>query len=90
MKLLTNKYLIALTLFLLLILFFDDRNDIFTQLDRKAELKQLQLSKQHYENEIVKTKKELVDLKNSMETLEKVAREKYKLKKQNEDIFIVQ
>lgn len=90
MKLLTNKYLIAFTVFILLILFFDNRNDIFTQIDRRNELKQLELSKQHYENEIVTTKKELIDLKNSTETLEKVAREKYKLKKENEDVFLVQ
>lgn len=90
MKFLTNKYLIALTVFLLLILFFDSRNDIFTQLDRKAELQQLEQSKKHYETEIEKTKKELQDLQHSTEALEKVAREKYKLKKPNEDIYLVQ
>lgn len=90
MKLLTNKYFIALAVFLGLMFFFDSRNDVISQYERRAELKKLQKSKAYYEEEIEKTRKDLIELQNNTDALEKVAREKFKMKKPNEDIFLVQ
>jgi cell division protein FtsB len=83
-----NKYLIALVAFALMMLFFD-RNDIFVQLERRKELNDLLTSKEFYENEIEKTKKELSELENDPSAVEKYARENFFMKRDNEDIFIV-
>jgi len=87
-KIASNKYLLSVVIFVIWISFFD-RNDLFTQWDRKQELKKLETSAAFYENEIVTTKKDLTDLTNNPATLEKFAREKFYLKRQNEEIFIV-
>lgn len=95
MKLLThipgwikNKYFISFAAFLF-ILFFLDKNDLLTQFARSKELKELQLSKQYYTHEITKERKELDLLKSNPATLEKYAREKYLMKRDNEDLFLL-
>ena len=88
LKLVKNKYVIAVVAFVVWILFFD-RNDVFTQWERKTELKKLETSKQYYQDEIASIKKELSDMDNDPAIIEKIAREKFYLKKANEDVFIV-
>ncbi len=95
MKLLTyiptflkNKYFISLTVFGIVVLFLD-KNDFFTQLDRRKELHQLEQSKQHFTKEIAAERKELEALKTNPATLEKYAREKYLMKRDNEEIFLI-
>ena len=84
-----NKYLIAVTAFIVILLFLD-HNNLFEQIDRKQELKELQAKKQYYQDEIEKTKKELADLSNNPAAIEKYAREHYQMKRDNEDVFIVE
>jgi cell division protein DivIC len=84
-----NKYLVSLVVFVVWISFFD-RNDLFTQYDRKKELQKLEKSKEYYLEEITSTKKELRDLNTNPAVLEKLAREKFFLKRPNEEIFIVE
>lgn len=88
LKLLRNKYVISIVIFAVWISFFD-RNDLFTQLDRKKELKKLEVSTAFYENEILTTRKDLMDLNNNPAVMEKFAREKFFLKRPNEEIFLV-
>ena len=95
MKLLThipawlkNKYLIALGVFAVIMLFFD-KNDVFTQSARKSQLRDLQESRQYYTERIATERKELEELKSNPGTLEKYAREKYLMKRDNEDLFII-
>ena len=85
----SNKYLVALVLFAVIIL-FTDHNNLFEQHDRKQELKELQAKKEYYQQEISKTKKELADLSNNPAALEKYAREKFYMKRDNEDVFLVE
>lgn len=85
---LKNKYLIASVLFLAFILFFDDR-DLITNYQYRRQLGELQQSKRFYEQEINKTRAELEQLKADASTIEKYAREKYLMKRDNEDIFLV-
>jgi cell division protein DivIC len=85
---LTNKYLLTAVGFVVWLLFFDAR-DLLTTLDRQSELKALEKSRDHYITEIETTNKELEQLKNDAATLEKYAREKYRMKKDNEDLFII-
>ncbi len=86
---LTNKYLVASVFFIVWMLFFDQR-DYFQQRVRQAELNKLEAKKQYYVKEIEKTKKELQDLQNNPAALEKFAREHYLMKKNGEDIYIIE
>jgi cell division protein FtsB len=95
MKLLTrlpswmkNKFLIATLAFVAWMLFFDER-DVFTMYHHRQELKDLQQSKKYYTEQIDKERTELENLKNNPATLEKYAREKYYMKRDNEDLFLV-
>jgi len=88
MSFLKNKYFIATALFGILLLFFD-KNDFFTQRSRSRELHMLEKSKAHYQDEIAKEKKELEQLRNDSSALERYAREKYLMKKDDEDLFLV-
>lgn len=85
---LKNKYLLTTVCFAAWIVFFDDR-DLFTTMQHHRELKVLEKSRDHYITEITTISKELDQLKNDAATLEKYAREKYRMKKDNEDLFIV-
>lgn len=87
LNVLRNKYISAVIVFVIWLAFFD-RNDLLTQWDRKHELQKLEVSKAFYEKEIVSTKKDLLELNNNPAILEKFAREKFYLKKVNEQIFI--
>ncbi len=86
---LTNKYLVAFSFFVVWMLFFDQR-DYFQQRDRQEELKKLETKKQYYVQEIEKTRKELTDLQNNSAALEKFAREHYLMKKEGEDIYLIE
>ena len=87
-KFLKSKYLISFTIFCVVVLFLD-KNDLFTQLDRRQELRELQQSKEHYTSQITSERKELEALKSNPSTLEKYAREKYLMKRDNEEIFLI-
>ena len=87
-KIFRNKYIISLTAFIVFMLFID-HNDIFLQLQRQRQLNDLLASKAYYEKQIEQTKKNLNDLQNNAAALEKYAREKYYLKRDNEDLFVI-
>jgi cell division protein FtsB len=70
-------------------LFFDSR-DILSQMEKRTELNSLLESKRFYQQEIDLAKKQLADIQNNAAALEKIAREKYKMKKPNEDLFLVE
>lgn len=83
-----NKYLLAGTAFAVWMVFFD-RNDLFTQRERRMELRALEKSKEYYTNEIVKERKVLEDLQTNPAAIEKYARERYGMKRDNEDVFLI-
>jgi cell division protein DivIC len=85
---LKNKYFLTGTGFVIWMLFFDPR-DVFSQFEHTKELNELKTSKAFYEKEIAKETAELEQLKTNPATLEKYAREKYLMKKDNEDLYIV-
>ncbi|HET9279254.1 MAG TPA: septum formation initiator family protein [Flavitalea sp.] len=84
-----NKYLLSLAVFAVWMIFFDSQDVITTHFKLRKELNQLQESRSYYLGQIGETKKELEQLKSDPETLEKYAREKYRMKKDNEDLFII-
>jgi cell division protein FtsB len=85
---LQNKYFIAFAAFCV-IMFFLDKNDVFTQFGRRRELHNLQASKAYYTKENNALRKESVDLKHDPRSIEKLAREKYLMKRDNEELFLI-
>jgi len=86
---LTNKYLLAGVFFIVWMLFFDQRN-YFQQTETMAELDKLETKKKYYQEQIEKAKAELTDLQNDPAALEKFARERYLMKRDGEDVYIIE
>jgi cell division protein DivIC len=89
MKWLKNKYLLTAIGFTVWILFFDARDFITSHFRERGELKKLEQSKTYFEQQIAATKQELDQLKSNPALLEKYAREKYLMKRDNEDLFLI-
>lgn len=85
---LRNKYFISIAVFCVVMLFLD-KNDLFTQIDRTRELGKLRQSKSYYSTKIAAERKELEGLKHNPAILEKYAREKYFMKRDQEELFLV-
>tara|TARA_R110000787_G_scaffold166642_4_gene279657 strand:- start:11015 stop:11326 length:312 start_codon:yes stop_codon:yes gene_type:complete len=86
-KFLTNIYVFILILFLVWMLFFDSNVQLNREFDK--ELKELKNTITFYKKEIEKDKKIIKELQDSLQ-LEKFAREKYLMKKKNEDVYIIE
>ena len=85
---LKNKYFLATVFFVSWMLFFD-HNDLFLQRSRANELTALKETKAYYQAQIDKTRKEVEEIRMNTASLEKIAREKYMMKKDNEELFII-
>ena len=83
------KYLLTAAGFVVWMVFFDDRDFITTHFRHPQELKKLQQSGKYYQDEIAATKNELAHLRSNPSTIEKYAREKYLMKRDNEDLFLI-
>lgn len=83
-----NKYFIVTICFIVWMLFFDpkDWGLIYT---RTQKLHDLQKSEQELTSQIAETRKELFLLKSSAENIERFARERYLMKRDNEEVFTV-
>lgn len=88
LKILKSKYVIALTAFIVWMFFFDPK-DFGLITARTQRLKELKTSEKRLTAQIQDTKKELSLLKTDAASIEKYAREKFFMKKDNEDLFIV-
>ncbi len=83
-----NKYFLATLSFLCWMSVFD-RNDLMSQFEYHRQLKKLRLEKEFYTNEVSQVKQDLDKLNTNRETLERMAREKYLMKKDNEDVYVI-
>jgi cell division protein FtsB len=83
-----NKYFLAITFFVAWMIFFD-KNDVLSQYDYHTEVNKLQTEKDFYTQEIKVINKDLIELDSDLTTAEKYAREKYFMKKENEDVFVI-
>lgn len=85
---LKNKYLLTIAGLTVWILFFD-KNDLKTQIEFRKEVKQLEEERNYYAKENAEITKSLKELTTNPKTVEKFAREKYLMKRDNEDIFVL-
>lgn len=86
-RILSNKYMLILLLFLVWMVFFDT-NSYFIHKELNDDKKALDATKEFYREETKKDKVFMEKMEDSNE-IEKYAREKYYLKRENEDIFII-
>lgn len=87
-KFIGNKYFIVLLFFIIWMLFFDE-NSYLNHRELNKEIDKLEDANEYYENQIQKDSKIINNL-NNPDSLEKYAREEYKMKKEKEEIFIIE
>ncbi len=85
---LKNRYFIVTAAFVIWVGFFDQNNLIHQQMLR-SELKAVQKERTFYLNEIDRDTRTYLEIVGSNERLEKFAREKYLVKRDNEDVFLI-
>ena len=88
LNLLKNKFFIAGLAFIVWMLFFD-RNDLASQYEYRTQVQKLEEEKEFYTAEIAKADNELKELTTNIQSLEKFARERYYMKRENEDVYVV-
>ena len=88
LKIVSNKYLLISLLFAVWMLFLDNYS-YMDQRQLNKQIDELQDNKKYYQEEIKKDNQSIKLLKNQ-DQVEKYAREKYYMKRENEDIYIVE
>ena len=83
-----NKYLIAVLVFLVWLLIFDN-NSLIDRVKYLNTLHQMEDEKKYYLERIEEDSRRLNELKTDRDNLEKFAREQYFMKKENEDVFVI-
>lgn len=87
-KVVTNKYFITLMVFLILILFVDENNLRLTR-SLKREVSELQDTVDTLKRGIVQDSIRAQSLVSDLDSIERYGREKYYMKRENEDVFVV-
>jgi cell division protein FtsB len=85
---LRNRYGLAAAFFAAWMGIFSD-NDLWTLWKNKRELSRMREQSAWYAREIARTKEQLAEINSDTELLEKFARERYLMKRDNEDIFVL-
>ena len=84
-----NKYFLVTIAFLVWMIFFD-KNDLFSQYQYHQQVSKLKQERDFYKKQTAKVSKDLDELTSDPQKLEKFAREKYLMRKDNEDVFVVE
>jgi cell division protein DivIC len=69
---------------------FLDSNDLINRYRQSAKLRSLEHEKEYYQEKIKEVEQDRAELMGTTELLEKFAREKYLMKRDAEDIFIIE
>ncbi|HZX72979.1 MAG TPA: septum formation initiator family protein [Cyclobacteriaceae bacterium] len=84
-----NFYVTTSLLFLVWMTFLDS-NDLISRFSLSSKLNTLEDEKIYYQEKIAEVEKDRKELMTNRELLEKFAREKYLMRKETEDVFIIQ
>jgi cell division protein FtsB len=87
-KILLNRYFLAITAFAVWMIFFDT-NSLKRQKLLNGRIDEINRMKAFYVSEIDKSNTAIYELETDLETVEKYAREKYMMKRDSEDVYIV-
>ena len=85
---LRNKYLLTGIIFFIWLLLFDS-NNLIARYKEMRHLYKLRNDKEYYTNRIQSEQQKLHELKTDNHNLEKFAREQYRMKKPDEDLYII-
>jgi cell division protein FtsB len=85
---LRNKYTLTVLVFLVWMTFFD-QNNIISQIKLQMKLDNLQEQKTFYTRKIEEIKASKQELLQNSDKLERFAREKYWMKRPDEDLYII-
>lgn len=83
-----NKFFIASCAFVIWMFFFD-RYDVATQYSFQSEKSKLEYEKEFYTTEINNIEMSIKDVQYNQTEIQRIAREKYKMKKDNEDVYVI-
>jgi len=86
---LPNKYVTVIVLFVILMLFFD-KNNFLRRRHYERQARELRREIRSYERQRDEAVRQLEDLRIGTREIEKIAREQYLMKKDNEEIFILE
>jgi cell division protein FtsB len=85
---LRNRYLLTIIIFVIWVLLLYS-NKLISQYKEMKNLKKLRAEKEYYVQRIEEDKRKLHELKTDDQNLEKFAREQYRMKKPDEDLYII-
>jgi hypothetical protein len=88
LNIIKNKYVIITTVFVVWIIAFD-KNNLLSQIELTKKLQKLKEDKSYYQKDIQEDSIETHELLTNPENLEKFARERYLMKRDSEDIFLI-
>jgi len=83
-----NKYVLTILFFLIWIILLDS-NNLISRFRDMRELSRLKTDREYYLNKIEEESRKLRELKTDNDNLEKFAREQYRMKKPDEDLYII-
>ena len=87
-KFFTNRYVVILIIFTVWMLFFDE-NSYLVHKEFDKEIDELEIAIDFYKKKIEEDKLTIKSLEDSLQ-IEKFAREKYLMKRENEDIYLIE
>ncbi|MBT1702114.1 FtsB family cell division protein [Chryseosolibacter indicus] len=87
-KVFRNFYVVSIAIFLIWMLVLDS-NNLIARYQLGAKLNNLEDEKEYYQNKIKEVEKDRDELFGDKESVEKFAREKYLMKKESEDIYVI-
>jgi len=82
-----NKYLVVTVAFIVIVAFLD-QNNIFRRAAQKREIKQLETEIEQYRRQIEHDEKMLREFDSDSLLKEHLAREKYGMRREDEDVFL--
>ena len=88
-KILRNKFVVTILIFIIWVVFFD-QNNLINRMKSYRQLKKMRNDIEYYKEKMIEDSIKLHELLSNDENLEKFAREEYLMKKENEDIFIIE
>ena len=86
---LQNKYVLTLLFFVVWITIFD-KSSVIDWVQNRMQLSSIKAEQRKYQEQLNTTLRTIEQLKNSNDSLEKFAREKYGFHKDDEDVFVVE
>ncbi len=85
-----SVYQLAILIALVAMLFFFSDSSLLKRIKYENEIRDLKTQIEYYRNQTETDKAKLNELQSSLENLEKYARENYLMKKENEEIFVIE